>query len=50
MALQEKSKSPKDIEYHAEYEPDMSLMVKSLRVLLETNGGGKCNDQLHRTT
>lgn len=30
-------KQPKNIEYRAEYEPDMTRMVKALRVLLEYN-------------
>lgn len=30
-------KQPKDIEYRAEYEPDMERMVKALRVLLDWN-------------
>ena len=30
-------KQPKNIVYRAEYEPDMTRMVKALRVLLEYN-------------
>ena len=29
------ARQPKDIEYRAEYEPDMQRMVKALRILLE---------------
>jgi hypothetical protein len=29
------ARQPKDLEYRAEYEPDMARMVKALRVLLE---------------
>jgi len=28
-------KQPKDIEFHAVYEPDMSRMVKALQILLD---------------
>lgn len=30
-------KHPRDVEYRAEYEPDMARMVKALRILLEYN-------------
>jgi len=37
------ARQPKDLEYRAEYEPDMARMVRALRVLLDYDPG-KEND------
>lgn len=38
-------KQPKGLIYKAEYEPDMSRMVRALRVLLEYPKGGESSER-----